>query len=87
MKSADGMYRGEITRITSRGIFVMVPKLGANVEYGPCSRLIDVRTTASGGGPYDHSHDIFTGYQPGRQVLVTTINGVPDDLVVLGLID
>lgn len=69
MNSADNVYRGQITRITTAGVFVIVPKLGAGVEYGPCSRLV-----GSGG----------TFYQQGTQVLVATINGVPDDLVVLG---
>ena len=84
---ADATYRGTITRITGQGIFVIVPKLGSGVEYGPCLRISDVRSTEQGGGgDYWHGHGTVTRYVAGAQVLVSTINGVPDDLVVLGVL-
>lgn len=80
--SGDNTYRATITKIGSDGIYVIVPKLGRGVEYGPCQRLAAV--TDVQGGDYAHSHGTVAQYQPQQQVLVTTINGIPDDLVVLG---
>lgn len=83
---ADATYRGTITRITGAGIFLIVPKLGRGVEYGPCRSISTVQPTTSEGSPYAHVHATVTQYQPGATVLVSTINGVPDDLVVLGVL-
>lgn len=67
----DRTYRATITRVVAgEGLYVIVPKLGVGVEYGPCQRL------SNGGGTI--------GYVQGAAVLVTTVNGVPEDLVVLG---
>lgn len=77
----DRMYRATITRATPQGLYVIVPKLGIGVEYGPCQysrALLDVIAAAN------HDHNIQTVWPPGTQVLVTTVNGVPEDLVVLG---
>lgn len=76
---SDSTYRGQITRIDGQGIYVLVPKLGRNVEYGPCLRLRDNQPVSDGSAT-------MTLYQPGAQVLVQTINGIPDDLVVLGVL-
>lgn len=74
---SDSTYRATITRIGTDGIYVIVPKLGLGVEYGPCQRLRDEQTVTGGGATMTH-------YSAGQQVLVTTINGIPDDLIVLG---
>lgn len=73
----DYTYRAVITRITAEGIWVIVPKLGIGVEYGPCQRLNDIQGVSTGG-------QTTTGYAQGAQVLVSTVNGIPEDLVVLG---
>lgn len=37
---ADSVYRGTVTRVTSAGVFLLIPALGARVEYGPCQTLL-----------------------------------------------
>lgn len=74
---SDSTYRGQITRIDAQGIYVLVPKLGRNVEYGPCLRVRDDQSVTDGSAT-------ISMYQPGQHVLVQTINGIPDDLVVIG---
>lgn len=74
---SDSTYRATITKVGADGIYVIVPKLGRGVEYGPCQRLRDEQTVSDGSAT-------ITDYRPNQQVLVSTINGIPDDLVVLG---
>ena len=83
---ADSTYAGQVTRVTGGGVYVIVPKLGQGVEYGPCKRLVDGLSTDVAGSPYAHSHGTVSAYRPGTAVLLSTINGVPDDLVILGVL-
>lgn len=77
----DSTYRATITRVVGNDIYVVVPKLGIGVEYGPCQysrTLVEVLTASN------HTHNTRASWPVGTQVLVTTVNGVPEDLVVLG---
>ncbi len=84
---SDSTYRATITRVTGEGIFVIIPRLGRGAEYGPCQRVNDngARTDPAVAGDHgSHSHVLSNLYRPNTQVLVTTVNGIPDDIVVLG---
>lgn len=69
----DSTYRGTITKVSGADVYVVVPKLGRGVEYGPCEKVVDVGGTN-------------TKYIVGARVIVSTVNGIPDDLVVLGVL-
>jgi hypothetical protein len=68
---AGGIWAGRVTRATEFGLFVELPRLNPDVEFGPCS--------AVGGlpGPYEVGSLVAVGLREGR----------PDDLVVLGPLD
>lgn len=68
----DSMYRGYISKVRPEGLYVIVPKLGRTIEYGPCQRI----TTGQTPDPY--VQDV--------QVLLSTFDGRPDDFVVLGVL-
>lgn len=72
----DSTYRGTITRISGTSIFVTVPKLGMGVEYGPCQRA-----------KMRNDNTVDPHYKQGQQVLLSTVNGVPEDLVVLCVLE
>lgn len=72
MDRTDRMYRGRISKVRPEGIYLVVPKLGSTIEYGPCQRI------ATGQTPDPYVQD--------AQVLVSTLGGVPDELVVLGVL-
>jgi hypothetical protein len=81
-KSGDYTLIARISEITDEGIFVIVPKLGGQgIKFGPCKRLADIRPVTGVDG-----ESTQTLYGPGVDVLVTTIMGRPDDLVVLGVL-
>lgn len=67
----DRMYRAEITKVRSEGLYVIIPKLG-KIEYGPLQRLVNGKVP-----------DPYVQY---AQVLVSTLGGVPDEMVVLGVL-
>lgn len=70
--------RGTITRVVGRQAYVEVPRLGLGVEFGPCDVGLDPATALTAG-------DLPAALQ-GRRVLVTPVHGIPDDVVILGII-
>lgn len=81
--------RGTITRVSGRQVFVEVPKLGVGMEFGPCDVAWQSDQTLpandGGTGATSHSHNL-PAPAVGQRVIVATIHGIPDDLVVLGII-
>ena len=83
--------RGTITRVVGRTVYVEVPKLGLGVEFGPCEVAWQSAATESGstGGAFDgapaHTHPLPVP-KVGQRVLVAPVHGIPDDVVVLGII-
>lgn len=81
----DSVFRGTVTRVTGVGVFLLIPELGARVEYGPCQALRPAAGDSTGpAGTGPHTHPIAYTYKAGDRVLVTTVAGIRDDLVVLG---
>lgn len=86
-----GAWRGRVTRTDSSGrAWVTVPRLtGVDVEYGPCPTLegpyVLAGTTTGAGGDPTHDHGLTVApLAKGDAVLVTFLEGRPDDPVVLG---
>lgn len=70
---ATSAYRGRVTGLAGDLATVEVPDLGEGVEY-------------------DAPYTVPTGIDPrtmrvGAHVIVTTLNGVADELVVIGVLD
>lgn len=67
--------RGKVTRVSGGALYVVVPRLGSQVEYGPLAYM-------------RHRVDGDWTDQPvaGDRVLVSVVEDNPDDLVVLGVI-
>lgn len=81
------LERGTITRLTAdaRKAFVEVPKLGLGVEFGPCDVAWQSPATEPSTGVDAHQHAL-PGLAVGQRVIVGTIHGIPDDVVILGII-
>lgn len=83
--------RGTITRVVGRQVYVEVPRLGIGVQFGPCDVAWQSAETLEGsaGGPFDgapaHTH-LLPALAVGMKVLVSPVHGIPDDIVVLGVI-
>jgi hypothetical protein len=70
--------RGTIVRVVGRQVYVEVPRLGLGVQFGPCDLALDPATALAAG-------DLPQSLR-GRRCVVSPVHGVPDDLVVLGII-
>jgi hypothetical protein len=89
---ASGAYRGRVTRLTPGGrVYVTVTRLNRAHEYGPLERLEGLSplagavTSEAGTDPHTHATlEPAVELAVGDRVLVTFIEGRPDDLVVLG---
>ncbi len=40
MSSRGGVWLGTVTRVTTAGVWVQVPRLGDEFEFGPCPALL-----------------------------------------------
>ncbi len=76
--------RGRIVRVVGRQVYVEVPRLGLGVQFGPCDVAWQSARTL-GGGADAHTHAL-PAPAVGQQVLVAAVHGIPDDVVVLGII-
>lgn len=63
-------YRAVVTRVDSAGVWVQVPVLGSELEFGPCDVAADSALMTAG-----------------ERVLVGTISGGMDDVVIFGALD
>lgn len=88
---ASGMFRGKVTRVTSRGAFVEVLRLNRAHVYGPVPVVegpwtSSANTDPAGGGEElpEHTHGLGPNLAAGDRVLVAFLEGRPDDLVILG---
>lgn len=82
----DRILRGTVTRVDSQGVYVEVPKLGLGVEFGP-AEVYGLPMLGSTEPAAGHHHAVVAGQatlRPRDKVLVATVNGVKEDLVVLG---
>lgn len=70
--------RGTIVKVEGRKVYVEVPRLGLGVQFGPCDVALDPATALAGG-------DLPAALQ-GRRCVVSPVHGIPDDVVVLGII-
>lgn len=68
---AEGVVRGFVARVGAGGVFVRVPRLSGDFEYGP------LEVAGSLVAPLRVGDSVFVGFLEGRQ----------DDLVVLGVVD
>jgi hypothetical protein len=83
---ADGIWRGEVTRVDGLLAFVMVPRLSGRREYGPVEVAEHPGTPGLSTGVADlHSHPLSTApLAKGDAVFVGFIEGDTDQVVVLG---
>lgn len=93
--SARGVWRGEVTRVTTEGVFVRIDRLtGPGLEYGPCPILegpyaLATRVTGVGGGD-GHTHaledppTVTLALAKGDRVACGFLEGRPDDVFVFG---
>lgn len=83
--------RGTITRVQGRKVYVEVPKLGLGVQFGPCdvawqsefTEVVDPDGPFQQDSPHRHA---LPKLKVGQKVLVAPVHGIPDDVVVLGII-
>lgn len=75
--------RGTVTRVVGRQVFVEVPKLGLGVQFGPCDVAWQSPSTGPGGDGHTHP---LPALAVGMRVIVSPVHGIPDDVVVLGII-
>lgn len=80
MASPTGAYRATVTRVAGSTVFVEVPRLARGFEFGPLE-VYDLTGTVAAGDGHTHAP---APYVAGDAVLVLSLEGRPDDLVVLG---
>ena len=68
--TGDRLYYGQLRRVDPLGVWATVPALGGNAEYGPLRSIADVEALAA--------------LPAGELLLLSTVGGLQDDLVVLG---
>lgn len=83
---AVSVERGTITRVEGRQVYVEVPKLGVGVQFGPCDvAWQSIETELGSDGDAAHKHPL-PALAVGMRVIVAPVHGIPDDIVVLGVI-
>lgn len=78
-----GAWRATVTRVSGSTVWVEVPRLARGYEFGPLEvyDLMGVGDPVPANDGHQHNPD---PYVPGDRVLVMSVEGRPDDLVVLG---
>lgn len=74
---ASILYYGRVVRVTGDKVYVTIPALGGDEQFGPLSSVI-LRYLDQDGDEQD------TIYEIGDRVVVGQIGRVKEDLVVLG---
>ncbi len=64
----QSLNRGRITQVLTSGVYVEVPELGIGMEVGPVESLMPPETV----------------YLPGDKVLLGSVSGVYDDVIIMG---
>lgn len=77
-------YRGNVTRVDGNTVYVEVPELNPGQEY-ECE-VLDVGYGVTSGVQDGHTHVLRPALARDDRVLVQTVAGVEDDLVIVGRI-
>jgi hypothetical protein len=64
------VFRGKVTRVDAEGVWLQIPALGSDLEFGPSSTVTDIDAMV-----------------PGALVLVATVTGTFEDVVVVGTLE
>lgn len=83
----NGVYRGVVVDPPAgfSGLWVVVARLNGAEPMGPCEVIHSPMASATDPASGDsHTHTLVRQYEAGDKVIVATIAGIKDDLVVLG---
>ena len=83
-RGPSGLWRATVARVAGTEVFVVVPRLSPQREYGPVDVARGTWATSTGtGGTDGHTHPSGDPLAAGDRVLVGFVEDNPDDLVLI----